>query len=68
MSTQTPQPGAASEKVFDRADWAIDADPLLLLAAVNRVLGECDRCERGGTFMAPEIVRDLIARELGVTR
>jgi hypothetical protein len=36
-------------------------------AALDRVLEECDRCERGGTMMAPSIVRSLIAAALGVT-
>lgn len=36
-------------------------------AALDRVLEECDRCERGGTMMAPSIIRSLIATELGVT-
>jgi hypothetical protein len=36
--------------------------------ALDRVLEECDRCERGDTMMAPSIIRSLIATELGVTK
>lgn len=42
-------------------------NPQRPIEALERVLEECDRCERGGTMMAPDVVRNLIADTLRVT-
>lgn len=47
-------------------DYMQGDSPQRPIAAVERVLDECDRCERGGTIMAPSVVRSLIASALGV--
>lgn len=54
-------------ELHEAADVVAGAARDILRDALNRVLEECDRCERGGTMMAPSIIRSLIATELGVT-
>jgi hypothetical protein len=65
----------ATAPVADNKDAAIRAhlndymqgdSPQAPIEAVERVLDECARCERGGTVMTPGIVRDLIAATLNV--